>query len=30
MDILPGPSGQSFLGESSGNLDSGQGKILLC
>ncbi|XP_021942290.1 GDNF-inducible zinc finger protein 1-like isoform X2 [Zootermopsis nevadensis] len=25
MDILPGPSGQSFLGESSGNLDSGQG-----
>lgn len=28
MDILPGPSGQSFLGEPSGNLDSGQGKIL--
>ncbi|XP_069689130.1 protein abrupt-like isoform X4 [Periplaneta americana] len=25
MDILPGPSGQSFLGEPSGNLDSGQG-----
>ncbi|XP_069689127.1 uncharacterized protein [Periplaneta americana] len=24
MDILPGPSGQSFLGEPSGNLDSGQ------
>jgi len=28
MDILPGPSGQSFLGEPSGSLDSGQGKIL--
>ncbi|PNF24894.1 Longitudinals lacking protein-like [Cryptotermes secundus] len=25
MDILPGPSGQSFLGEPSGSLDSGQG-----
>ncbi|PSN46664.1 hypothetical protein C0J52_06368 [Blattella germanica] len=24
MDLLPGPSGQSFLGESSSNLDSGQ------
>ncbi|PNF24893.1 Longitudinals lacking protein-like, partial [Cryptotermes secundus] len=24
MDILPGPSGQSFLGEPSGSLDSGQ------
>lgn len=30
MDILPGPSGQSFLGEPSGSLDSGQGKILPC
>ena len=28
MDIIPGPSGQSFLGEPSGSLDSGQGKIL--
>jgi hypothetical protein len=28
MDILPGPSGQNFLGEPSGNLDSGQGKVL--
>jgi hypothetical protein len=28
MDILPGPSGQSFLGEPSGSLDSGQGKML--
>jgi hypothetical protein len=28
MDILPGPSGQNFLGEPSGGLDSGQGKIL--
>lgn len=25
MDILPGPSGQSFLGEPAGSLDSGQG-----
>jgi hypothetical protein len=28
MYIIPGPSGQSFLGEPSGSLDSGQGKVL--